>query len=67
MGRKTINMDDKIIDKGKKRAKQLGMTFSGYLTYLINKDLGEIAATIEPVKKVKDNKVSSAIDDILGN
>ncbi|MCM8710556.1 hypothetical protein M2651_05885 [Clostridium sp. SYSU_GA19001] len=67
MSRKTISMDNKVIEKGEKRAEQLGMTFSGYLTYLINKDCGEIAATLESVKKTKDNKIRNAIDNILGD
>lgn len=45
--RKTISMDKKIIEKAEKRAEKLGMTFSGYLTFLINRDCGEIAATKE--------------------
>lgn len=43
--KKTISMDEKVINKGIERADNLGMTFSGYLTYLINKDCGEIAVT----------------------
>jgi hypothetical protein len=48
--KKHISLDEKIIEKGEKRAEQLGMTFSGYLTYLINRDLGEIAVTTNKQK-----------------
>lgn len=45
---KTISLDKNVIDRGLKRAEKLGFrTFSAYLTYLINKDCGEIAATKE--------------------
>lgn len=48
--KKNISLDEKIILRGEKRAEQLSMTFSGYITYLINKDIGEIAVTTEQNK-----------------
>lgn len=51
---KTISLDEKVIKRGLKRAEELSMTFSGYLTYLINKDAGEIAVT----KEKRGNKPS---------
>ena len=37
--RKNISLDENIVKKAIKKAKKLGMTFSGYLLHLINKDL----------------------------
>ena len=66
--KKNISLDDTIIEKAKIKAKAMGFDFSAYITYLINKDL---VGTIEVVEKVeseviKDKKVSSAIDNIIG-
>ena len=38
--RKNISLDDSIVKKATEKARKLGMTFSGYLLYLITKDLG---------------------------
>lgn len=64
--KKNLSIEKSVLDKGEDKAKHMAMTFSGYVTYLILKDIGEIAATIEPTEK-KNSKVSSAIDDILGD
>jgi hypothetical protein len=48
---KTLSLDEKVIKKGLERAEQLSMTFSGYITYLINRDTGEIAVTTEQKNK----------------
>lgn len=49
---KTISLDKNVIKRGLERAEKLGFrTFSGYLTYLINKDCGEIAVTKNDKKK----------------
>lgn len=43
--KKNISLDDSVICKGEEKAKKIGMSFSGYVTYLILRDLGEIAVT----------------------
>jgi hypothetical protein len=48
--KKNLSFDEKIVSLGEKKSEQLGMTFSGYITYLILKDNGEIAVTIETKK-----------------
>lgn len=65
--KRNLSIEKSVLKKGEDKAKSLGMTFSGYVTYLILKDIGEIAATIEPIKKIKNEKVSNAIDSILGD
>jgi hypothetical protein len=62
--KKNISIEDTLRDKAIKKAKQINMNFSVYVTYLITKDLGEIAMTEE--LPYKNSKVSSAIDDIIG-
>ena len=37
--RKNISLDLKVIEKAEEKAISLGMTFSGYLLYLLTKDL----------------------------
>lgn len=62
--KKNISIEDTLKDKAMKRAKQLSMNFSSYITYLIDKDLGELAVMEEKPKK--NDKINSAIDKIMG-
>jgi macrodomain Ter protein organizer (MatP/YcbG family) len=43
--KKNLSLDDSVICKGEEKAKKIGMSFSGYITYLILRDVGEIAVT----------------------
>lgn len=67
--KKNISLDDSLVKSAENKAKQMGFNFSAYITYLINKDLlgvPESATTIDNNTNSKNDKVSSAIDNILG-
>jgi macrodomain Ter protein organizer (MatP/YcbG family) len=65
--RKNISLEDNVFISGNSKAKQMGFTFSAYITYLINKDLNGAIEIVEKKHEViKNSKVSSAIDSILG-
>lgn len=40
--KKNITLDPRLIMAGTERANELGYSFSGYITYLINKDIDEV-------------------------
>lgn len=61
--KRNVSLEDDVLRKGLKKGKTLGFNFSAYVTYLINKDCGEIAVTKE---KVSD-KAHNFIDSIVGN
>lgn len=67
--KKTLSLEDTVITKGEEKAKRLSFNFSSYVTYLINKDCGEmqgieVSIDKEPVKKLS-KEVSGSIDDIM--
>lgn len=64
--KKNISLDDNVLKNGENKAKQMGFNFSAYITYLINKDLSGAIEVIEKSEIVKNDKVNSAIDNILG-
>lgn len=64
--KKNLSLDENLIENGEIRAKQLGFNFSAYVTYLINNDINNIEIIKKEPVKIKDKKVVSAIDDILG-
>lgn len=72
---KTISLDNNLITKGEKKAKERGFDFSNYVGYLINRDLdgtGTIVYKEEKdlgyVETVQENtKVLNAIDNIMGD
>jgi len=66
--RKNICLDQEVIDLATEKAKELGLSFSSYLTLLINqdsKDVVMIKSQAEKVVEVKNDKVISAIDDVM--
>jgi antitoxin component of RelBE/YafQ-DinJ toxin-antitoxin module len=67
--KKNISLDDSLVRNAENKAKQMGFNFSAYITYLINKDISEASEsviTVENNSNIKNKKVSSAIDEILG-
>lgn len=65
--KKSISLESEVLEKGKAKAKTLGFDFSAYLTYLINKDCGDIKG-IEEVSTTKVNipsDISKSIDSIM--
>lgn len=66
--RKNICLDQEVIDLATEKAKELGLSFSSYLTLLINqdsKDVVMVKSQSEKVVEVKNDKVISAIDDVM--
>ncbi len=64
--KKNLSLDENLIKNAETRAKQLGFNFSAYVTYLINNDINNLNIIKSEPVKVKDKKVVSAINDILG-
>jgi hypothetical protein len=64
--KKSVSLEDKVIAKGKNKAKTLGFDFSSYLTYLINKDCGDIKG-IEEISTTKTSKLSSIVSKSIDN
>lgn len=66
--RKNISLEDNILELGIKNANKLGLSFSAYITMLINKDTNvdvvSIKNEIEVKEEVKEELLNS-IDDIL--
>jgi macrodomain Ter protein organizer (MatP/YcbG family) len=69
---KNISLDTNILQKAETKAKERGFDFSNYINYLINNDLDNCKSVqIEPKKeeneqKVKNEKVLTSIDEIIG-
>ncbi|MZK53309.1 hypothetical protein [Clostridium beijerinckii] len=64
--KKNLSLEENVIEAAKTKAKKMGFDFSAYITYLINKDVDGAIETTVTTKKEKNTKVSSAIDNILG-
>lgn len=64
--KKNLSLEDNVLRSAENKAKQLGFNFSAYITYLINKDLNGVIEPSETHKYEKNDKISSAIDNILG-
>lgn len=64
--KKNLSLEDNVLKSAENKAKQLGFNFSAYITYLINKDLNGAVEVIEKHEVIKNDKISSAIDNILG-
>lgn len=76
--KKNLSLEKSIIEKGLKRAAELGFDFSAYVTYLINADTKNIKIeNVENVEsdfeeedninalKITDDEVLSEADNIL--
>jgi hypothetical protein len=50
--RTTLNIDDRLVDKAKHRAVDLGITLSDYVSRLIGRDLSETRPRPEPFQMV---------------
>jgi hypothetical protein len=50
--RTTLNIDDRLVDKAKHRAVDLGLTLSEYVNRLLGRDLSEAKLPPEPFRMV---------------
>lgn len=62
--RKGLSLDSDVLNKGLKKAAQNYMTFSGYITYLINKDTPEMVTETKKPNKQIDKAIASIISGI---
>ena len=64
--KKTISLENNILELGEQKAKEKGLSFSAYLTTLINEDNRNEPLKRITAKKVDLDKIDNGIDDIIG-
>ena len=63
--KKTISLENNIVELAEQKAREKGLSFSAYLTTLINEDNKNEPLKVA-VKKVDIDKIDNGIDDIIG-